>query len=432
VCILSVPSAIHLARPPRLTFGTIERSFKLASALSGIKVLDITGLGPASLVSMTMGDMGAEVLKIDMPPGGGHRGVGDGLAYFPESDEESERMTAHMATNRNKKNLALNLRTEAGQAIFHKLARTYDVVIESFRPGVMDRMNVGYQNLAQINPRIIYCSVSGYGQDGPYRSFPGHDANYSGMGGVLGLTGERHDDPPVIALNVVADMAVAYLNATIGVLLAICARERTGRGQLVDISMTDGVVSLLAGVPGAVEYFYSGVVPRRGETMTSGTVPFYAVYQTKDDKYLSLCSIEPRFWQNLCRALDREDLTPYEFAPSPKKDKVFSELKQIFLTKTRDEWFDLLSKADVPVGKVLDLDEVFRDPQVIQRQMLLEIDHPRFGKVKQVGIGIKLSDTPGEVRSLAARLGKHTEEVLSGLGYSQAEIEKLRQDGVVY
>jgi len=182
----------------------------LASALSGIKVLDITGLGPASLVSMTMGDMGAEVLKIDMPPGGGHRGVGDGLAYFPESDEESERMTAHMATNRNKKSLALNLRTEAGQAIFHKLAWTYDVVIESFRPGVMDRMNVGYQNLAQINPRIIYCSVSGYGQDGPYRSFPGHDANYSGMGGVLGLTGERHDAPPVMALNVVADMAVAY------------------------------------------------------------------------------------------------------------------------------------------------------------------------------------------------------------------------------
>lgn len=410
----------------------IERSFKLASALSGIKILDITGLGPASLVSMTMGDMGAEVLKIDMPPGGGHRGVGDGLAYFPESDEESERMTAHMATNRNKKNLALNLRTEAGQAIFHKLARTYDVVIESFRPGVMDRMNVGYQNLAQINPRIIYCSVSGYGQDGPYRGFPGHDANYSGMGGVLGLTGEHHDDSPVMALNVVADMAVAYLNATIGVLLAICARERTGRGQLVDISMTDGVVSLLAGVPGAVEYFYTGVVPRRGETMTSGTVPFYAVYQTKDDKYLSLCSIEPRFWQNLCRALDREDLMPHEFAPSPKKDEVFRELKQIFLTKTRDEWFDLLTKADVPVGKVLALDEVFRDPQVLHRQMLLEIDHPRFGKVNQVGIGIKLSDTPGEVRSLAARLGQHTDEVLTGLGYSQAEIERLRRDGVVY
>jgi len=166
--------------------------------------------------------------------------------------------------------------------------------------------------------------------------------------------------------------------------------------------------------------------------MTSGTVPFYAVYQTKDDKYLSLCSIEPRFWQNLCRALDREDLAPYEFAPSPKKDEVFSELKQIFLTKTRDEWFALLTKADVPVGKVLDVAEVFQDPQVLHRQMLLEIDHPRFGKLNQVGIGIKLSDTPGEVRSLAVRLGRHTDEVLPGLGYSQAEIERLRQDGVVY
>jgi crotonobetainyl-CoA:carnitine CoA-transferase CaiB-like acyl-CoA transferase len=403
----------------------------LASALSGLRVLDLTGLGPSSLVSMTLADMGAEVTKLDMPPGGGHRGVGDGLDYFPESADEAEKMAAYVAINRNKKSLAVNLRTEAGQKIFHKLAAISDVVIESFRPGVMDRMNVGYEALSKTNPRIIYCAVSGYGQTGPYKSFPGHDANYAGLGGVLGLTGERSDDPPVVALNVVADLAVAYLNATVGVLLAVCARERTGKGQMVDISMADGVVALLAGIPGATEYFYSGLLPQRGETLTSGNSPFYTVYETKDGKYITICPIEPRFWGNMCRALGREDLVPHEFAPSPKKEEMLEDLKKIFLTKTRDEWFDLLTKADVPVGKVLGVDEVFTDPQVVHRQMVVEVPHPKFGNVKQVGISIKLSDTPGKIRSLAVPLGRHTEETLSDLGYSKAEIEKLRQENVI-
>ena len=403
----------------------------MASALSGIRVLDLTGLGPSALVSMTLGDMGAEVIKLDMPPGGGHRGVGDGLDFLPESPDEAEKMTAYVAINRNKKSVAVNLRTEAGQKIFHKLVAISDVVIESFRPGVMDRMNVGYEALARTNPRIIYCAVSGYGQTGPYKSFPGHDGNYAGFGGVLGLTGVRSDDAPVMALNVVADLAIAFLNATIGVLLAICARERTGKGQLVDISMTDGVVALLAGIPGATEYFYSGLLPQRGETLTSGNSPFYSVYETKDGKYITICPIEPRFWGNMCRALGRDDLTPHEFAPSPKKEEMLNDLKKIFLTKTRDEWFDLLTKADVPVGKILDVGEVFTDPQVVHRQMLVEVPHPKFGNVKQVGISIKLSDTPGKIRSLAVPLGRHTEETLSNLGYSKAEIQKLRQENVV-
>ncbi|RLC93938.1 MAG: CoA transferase [Chloroflexi bacterium] len=404
---------------------------KLASALSGIKVIDLAGLGPSAIAAMMLGDMGADVLKIDLPPGGGSRGVGEGLPFFPEDAEETEKMTAYMATNRNKKNMALNLRSEAGQAIFHKLAKEYDVIIEAFRPGVMDRMNVGYQTLSQINPRIIYCSVSGYGQTGPYRSFPGHDANYAGMGGVLGLIGESKEGAPVIALNIVADVAVAVLQAVIGILLAVCARERTGRGQHVDISMTDGVVSLLIGIPGAGEYLYNGIVPQRGETMTSGTQPFYSVYQTKDNKYLTLCPIEPRFWGNLCRAIGREDFAPHQF-DSNKKDEIYAELRKIFLTRTRDEWFDSLTQADVPVGKVLELDELFSDPQVLHRQMVVDVDHPKFGKVKQIGISIKLSDTPGEIRSLGVTLGKNTTEVMSGLGYSSAEIEELRGQGVIY
>jgi crotonobetainyl-CoA:carnitine CoA-transferase CaiB-like acyl-CoA transferase len=422
---LSVKPGIEFSALP------IDRRNELASALSGIKVLDLAGLGPSSIAAMMLGDMGAEVLKIDLPPGGGSRGVGDGLPFFPESDEETEKMTAYMATNRNKKNMALNLRTEAGQQVFHKLAKEYDVIIEAFRPGVMDRMNVGYQAVSATNPRIIFCSVSGYGQTGPYKTFPGHDANYAGMGGVLGLTGESRDGAPVIALNVVADIAIAVLQAVIGILLAVCARERTGRGQHVDISMTDGVVSLLIGVPGGGEYFYNGVLPQRGDTMTSGTLPFYSVYEAKDKKYLTMCPIEPRFWGNLCRAIGREEFGPQQFDPN-KKDEIYAELRRIFLTRTRDEWFEMLTQADVPVGKVLELDELFSDPQVLHRQMVVDVDHPKFGKVKQIGIGIKLSDTPGEIRSLGAVLGKHTQEVMAGVGYSQAEIDELRSHGVVY
>jgi crotonobetainyl-CoA:carnitine CoA-transferase CaiB-like acyl-CoA transferase len=296
----------------------------------------------------------------------------------------------------------------------------------------MDRMNVGYPALSKINPRIIYCAVSGYGQTGPYRMYPGHDGNYAGFGGILGMTGDRVGGPPVMALNVVADMAVAYLNALVGILLAICARERTGKGQMVDVSMMDGVVGLLAGVPGAVEYPFSGALPVRGDTLTSGTHPFYSVYETKDKKYVSICPIEPRFWANMCKALGRDDLLSQEFAPSPKREEIIKDLRKIFLTKTRDEWFDTLVKADVPIGKVLDIDEVFKDPQALARQMVLDIAHPKFGKVKQVGISIKLSDTPGSVRSLAVSLAHDTEEVMAGLGYSKAEIEKLRGEGAIH
>ena len=396
----------------------------MGSALSGTKVIDTCGLGPASLVAMTMADMGADVIKVDVPPGSGRKGVGDGLVYFPEQEEST--------WDRNKKRIAVNMRAEAGQAVFHRLARSADVVLEAFRPGVMERMNVGYAALSRMNPRLIYCAVSGYGQTGPYRMYPGHDGNYAGFGGVLGITGDRAGGPPVMALNVVADMAVAYLNALAGILLAICARERTGKGQMVDISMMDGVVGLLAGIPGALEYPFTRAAPVRGDTLTSGTSPFYSVYQTRDQKWLSVCPIEPRFWANMCRAMGREDLVPHEFATGPKKDEVMDELREIFLTRTRDEWFEILIKADTCVGKVLDISEVFEDPQAKARQMVVAMEHPKLGQLRQVGISIKLSDTPGSVRSLAVPPGHDTDEVMSGLGYSRDEIERLRGEGAIH
>jgi len=372
-----------------------------------------------------LGDMGADVIKISQPPKGATRGVGQGVEFIEGMDASSP-----LDALRNKKNIGINLKAEAGKGLFLKMAEAADVIIESFRPGVMDRFGLGYEKLAQNNPRLIYCAVSGYGQDGPYRDLSGHDANYAGMGGALGLVGYSKDEPPVLPQNTLADFTTAILQAAIGVLLAVCARERTGRGQYVDISMTDGAFATLNILPEIGEYLINGVVPKRGEGLFTGTQPWYAVYQTADNKHITLCPIEPHFWKNMCRAIDREDLIPRWF--SPEKNEVFDELKQIFRTKTRDEWFDLLSKADVPVGKVLDIDEVFSDPHMLQRQMVVEVDHPRYGKMKQIGFPIKFSDTPWQIQIPAARLGEHTDEVVAGLGYSQDEINRLRENGDIY
>ena len=403
----------------------------MASALDGIKVLDLTGIGPASLAAMMLGDLGADVIKIDLPPGGGSRGVGDGIDFMPQSGPEGERYAAYSAQCRNKRCLALNLKTEAGQQVFYRLAETSDVILESFRPGVMDRMNVGYQAMSGVNPRIVYCAVSGYGQTGPYSGLPGHDANYVSMGGVQGLIRAGDNEAPVFALNIVADLSAAFQNAVIGILTALLARERTGRGQMVDISMADGVVGLLAGIPEAAEYFYTGSAPRSAEMVLGGNRPYYAAYRTGDDRWLTLCSIEPKFWANLCRALDREDLIPLQF-DATRNDDVVAELRRIFLTRSRDEWFDLLAKADVPVGKVLDLEEAFSDPQVLHRRMVIDVEHPKLGKVKQIGFGIKLSDTPGTIRRLGGVLGRDTDEVMAAAGYSPDQIDGLRRQAVIY
>jgi len=393
--------------------------------LEGITVLELTRVAPGALATMMLGDMGAEVVKVEQPVqpdtprfGGGWCPVG----------EEGRREAAYSAVNRNKKSVAINLRSAEGRAIFHKLAVKADVILEGFRPGVVKRLGIDFDTISKINPRAIYCSLSGYGQDGPYQDMPGHDVNYISIGGALGLIGEE-GGKPVIPLNLVADYAGASLHAVIGILLALMARERTGKGQVVDISYTDGVISLMTRL--ASDYFMSGEVPKRGQSFLSGAYPCYGVYETKDGRYISIGCLEQWLWENLCRALDREDLIVQGMAQGEKREEVFGELRGIFRTRTRDEWFEELRDKDVCVGKVYELDEVFEDPQVVHRQMVVELDHPIFGKVKQPGIGVKLSDTPGSIRSFCPLLGEHTEAVLGSLGYSAEEVEELKRRGVV-
>jgi crotonobetainyl-CoA:carnitine CoA-transferase CaiB-like acyl-CoA transferase len=300
-------------------------------------------------------------------------------------------------------------------------------VVEEFRPGVAARLGIDYDTLRPRNPRLIYCAITGYGQDGPYRHHVGHDINYIAMAGALGLMGPQ-DGPPAIPHNLLADFAGGGMHGAIGVLAALMARERTGCGQFVDIAMADGVLNLQAAL--LANYFGTGSVPRRGETLLDGAAPFYNVYQTKDNKWLSIGAIEPWFYANLCKALGCEDLIPHEFARDKWPD-IQGVFQDIFRTRTRDEWFALLTQTDVCVGKVYSYDELDQDPHLRARQMFLELEHPDIGLVRQVGISFKLSETPGQVRRLPPRQFEHTAEVLRELGYRAEEVAKLQQAGVV-
>ncbi len=402
-------------------------------ALEGICVLDLTHLVPGALCTMILADLGADVIKVVTAPGAGGRGAGMGAML---TADEEKKVAAFDALNRNKRSMALNLKLDKGREVFHRLAETADVVVEGFRPGVMKRLEIDYEKIKAINPRIVFCSLSGYGQDGPYSNFSGHDINYISIAGALNILGAP-DRPPSVPLNLLADFAGASLHGVIGILTALVARDKTGKGQQVDIAYTDGAMSLMTWFFSS--YFAGGCKFDRGETWLHGTYPYYSVYETKDGKYISIGCVEPWFWENLCRALGKEEYIPYCISPEhflhkPEGEKwqeISSYLKKVFLTRTRDDWFEFLTAKDVPVGKVYGFDEVFNDPQVLHRKMVLEIDHPTLGKVKQPGIAVKLSDTPGKVRSLAPITGENTEEILCQLGYNKRQIGKLRQSKVI-
>ncbi len=395
--------------------------------LSGIKVLDLTRLAPGPFCTMILGDLGAEVVKIEEPgPPTGRRAQqagGAGVQMLTGGFGASP----FNALNRNKKSIGLNLKSGPGKQIYLRLAQRADVIVEEFRPGVAQRLGVDYEALSARNPRLIYCAITGYGQDGPYRNLVGHDLNYIATAGALSILG-RKEQPPTIPHNILADYAGGGMHGAVGILAAIVARQQTGRGQYVDISMMDGTMLLLAQT--FASYFASGQLPRRGETMLDGAIPNYNAYPTKDGRYITIAALEPWFFANLCRALGREDFIPHEFNPE-KRAEIHAFFEQTFKTRTRDEWFELLSKTDVCVGRMLTLDEVADDPQVRARKMIVELEASGGRKVKQVGISVKLSQTPGSIRSLAPELGQHTNEILGELGYSQSDIGRWQEEGAI-
>jgi crotonobetainyl-CoA:carnitine CoA-transferase CaiB-like acyl-CoA transferase len=400
--------------------------------LEGIRVLDTTRYLPGPFCTMWLGDMGADVIKIEETE---RRGV-DYASVFPDLfknldiNKREDLITAYQLTNRNKRSLCLNLKSEAGRSIFYELAQKADVVVIESRPGVSKRLGIDYETLRKVNARIIQCEISTYGQTGPYHNLPAHDPNCLGLAGVLGIMGTS-DGQYVLPGVPIGDLGGGGLQAVIGILLALQAREKTGFGQFVDISMYSGMLSWFA-VRWGQTYLLSGIKEKSGLRPTH-------VYQTMDGKHIVIAPPEPWMWERLCRGLGLEEYIPFRekamMGPvsDPKCKEVCLRLAEVFLTKSRDEWFQLLAfEADTCVAPVYEsFEEVYSDPQAQHLQMMLEVDHPSLGKVKQVGIPIKLSDTPGSVRMLPPKPGQHTQEILKQLGYDEQKIMALRNNKII-
>jgi len=384
--------------------------------LTGQKMLDLSRLLPGPYCSLLLADLGMEVLKIeDLEMGDYMRKMG------PIRKKDSPYF---LALNRNKKSMTLNLKREEGKEIFYKLIETYDIVLESFRPGVMDRLGIGYQELKKKNPRVIFCSLSGYGQDGPYREKSGHDVNYIGLGGILELTGAKNGGPVIPGVQI-ADIGGGGMMAAIAILAAIIHREKTGEGQYLDISMLDSVISWLSIHAG--KFFMDKELPRRGEMYLSGGFACYQVYSTKDERYMSLGALEPKFWKNFCETIERRDLILKQFLEGEEQSRIIEEIQTLFKQKTQREWINLFMNVDACCEPILTLKEVSQHPQVLHRQMVMEVEHPVEGKIQQIGNPIKSSQFSFEIRTPPPAWGEHTKEILKGIGYSDKEIEHYKE-----
>jgi alpha-methylacyl-CoA racemase len=391
--------------------------------LEGVRILDLSRLLPGGFCSLLLADLGADVLKVE------DTGMGDYVRWAPpyyEGAEDSAKSAMFLALNRNKRSIRVNLKEEGGRQVLLRLAREYDALLESFRPGVLDRLGVGYERLREENPGLVYCAITGYGQDGPYRDRSGHDMNYLGLIGLLGLTGD-HGGPPVQAAGQIADLGGGALMAAVGILAALRERDRSGEGQLVDVSMADGSLAWLAMVAG--RYFADGVTPQRGDAELAGALVCYRPYACADG-WVTLGALEPKFWAAWCRGVGREDLIEKQFERPGSPTHV--EVEGIFVERTREQWRAFASEHDCCLEPVLDLDEALESDLVRAREMVVELDQPGAATpVRQLGPPIKFSRTPAIVREPGPALGEHTHDVLHEAGYSDEEIAELEQAGAV-
>ena len=387
--------------------------------LTGIKVLDISRLIPGPFCSMVLADFGADVIKVEEP------GRGDYMRWIEPLVKNQS--AAFLVYNRNKSSITLNLKSPEGIQIFYQLVKNSDVVLEGFRPETADRLGVGYEKLRAINPGLIYCAISGYGQDGPYKFRAGHDINYNGLSGILGLTGKAGEIPvsPAVPLG---DLC-GSLQAVIGILLALMARERTGAGQYVDVAMLDGLLPLI-GIE-LSKYATTGRLEVRGESAFAGGYLCNTTFETADGKYITLGILEDKFWHNFCSAVGRPELKGANFLKPKKDSKLYKTLQDLFKSRTRSQWEDLFRDQDVCFEPVLTLDEVIDHPQIRHRKMVVETEHPSEGTLLQVGITPQLSETPGKISRPAPEVGQHTAKILNSLGYSSAKIGELHKKGVV-
>ena len=389
--------------------------------LSGIRILDLSRLLPGAYASQMMADFGADVIKVEEPESG------DYGRFMPPHGPDG--MSLYFtAINRNKRSITLNLKKEEGRDVFLRLVRDADVVLESFRPGVMDRLGLGYEQLKAVQPGIIYCAISGYGQDGPYRLRAGHDLNYAGYAGLLhynrGVQGE-----PAMPPTQLADLAGGSYMAVIGILTAVVGRAQTGEGRKIDVSMTEGVMSLLPLV--ATAYLNTGKAPRPGHSRLDGGLPCYNIYEAKDGKYVTLAALEPKFWHTFCTHIGHLELLPFHTPVGPgEREEAIEVLRAIFKTKTRDEWVTELAEIDACVGPVYDIDEALNDQHAQARGVTVtngSAEEP-FSALRSFP---RISGVEGEQRYAPPEMGEQTEELLREAGYSDEEIAQFKTGGVI-
>ncbi len=377
-------------------------------ALTGIKVLDLSRLLPGPFCSMILADHGADVLAIE-------DGTKQGQEIF------------FNGVNRNKRHMSLNLKTETGRHIFFKLVKDADVILEGFRPGVVKRLGVDYESVKAVNPGIIYCAITGFGQTGPMKDRVGHDVNFLSEAGILDLMGNP-DQPPSIPGVQIADIAGGAMNGAIGILLALVARNTTGKGQYIDISMTDGVAGFMI-----LPHFFSqlfGQVQQRSKTMLSHRYACYNTYETADKRYLALGAVEAVFWQRLCTLLGAPEFIPLQYDEN-RRAEIISWLKDVFLGHTAEHWQEVLGDADVCCSIVKTLEEAMTGDLFREREMVVELPSGNGIPVTTFGVPVKLSHTPGKVRTPPEDFGQSTADILKGLGYSPEEINKFKQDKII-
>lgn len=384
-------------------------------SLDDLKILDFSTLLPGPYATLMLADMGAEVLKISSAS------RPDIVLDYPPFIGDTGESASQAWLGRNKKTMFLNLKTGEGKAVVKELVKEYDIVLEQFRPGVMEKLGLGYEDLKAVNPKLIYCSLTGYGQTGPLRDAAGHDINYMSRSGIISQAGRRESGPSLMNFQI-ADIAVGSMNSVIGILAAVNYRKNTGKGQYIDVAMMDGCVPFNS-LDGA-GFLVSGKEPKReGERLNGGCI--YDFYETKDGEYLSVGSLEPQFWSRFCTAIGREDLIEGTVYP-PNIDEVKAEIRGILKTKTRDEWVEVFSHYDACVQPVLNLKEaLLEDEQVKEREMVVDVKLPLHEdvSVKQLATAVKLSECPCEYKFAGYPTGYHTKEVIEQLGMDYAELK---------
>ncbi len=393
-----------------------------ALPLEGVKVLDLSRLLPGGFCSLLLADFGADVLKVE------DTGMGDYIRWAPpyfEGAADSAKSSLFLGLNRNKTSIRIDLKTDRGRDVLLRLAKDADVLLESFRPGVLDRLGVGWDVLHEANPGLVYCAITGYGLTGPNVLRSGHDMNYLGLNGLLALSGDE-GAAPVQAGGQIADIGGGAMMACFGILAALRHRDRTGEGQLVDVSMFDGALSWLAMV--AARVFAAGEQPRRGTEQLTGGLLCYRPYRCADG-WVTLGALEPKFFAAWCRGVEREDLVAHQFEQPGSEAHV--EVEAIFAARTREEWRAFAAQHDCCLEPVLEIEEALESELVRAREMVVEFEQPGAGPVKGLGFPVKLSATPGQVRRGGPGLGEQTDEVLRAAGYDDDEIAALHEAGAV-